>query len=41
MERKTLILMILMIAACIAAGVLWAYSHERNIIEVYYKAVMV
>lgn len=41
MERKSLILMILMIAACIAAGVLGAYSHERNIIEVYYKAVTV
>ena len=41
MERKSLILMILMIVECVAAGVFGAYCHERNIIEVYYKEITV
>jgi cell division protein FtsL len=30
-----------MVAACVAAGELGAYSHERNIVEVYYKEITV
>ena len=41
MERKSLVVLILMIAACVAAGVLGAYSHERNIVEVLYRDVTV
>lgn len=41
MERKSLVVLILMVAACVAAGVLGAYSHERNIVEVLYRDVTV
>ena len=41
MERKSLVVLILMIAACVAAGVLGAYSHKRNIVEVLYRDVTV
>ena len=41
MERKSLVLMMLMTAACAAAGIFGAYCRERDIVEVYYKEVTV